>query len=297
MGAFYDSVQIHSDDREAVRTLLEELAPKKKRRFLLGPALNGWIGVYPNVDAAAARDLARRLRVELLALNVHDDDIFSYEYYRDGKRVDRYNSAPDYFEEVSAKERRMLRGRPELLAHLVSDPARFQALRERLAAQMHDSIVFASELLQTFADALGIRNALVLCRRNLPTMLVPRSRSAAPKKRSVSDSTRLVNTSAWRPKRACVFSTVVMFEMPMARCPLRPSPLPRLGSKSPFLRVLSIEAVPMSTTWNTTASAIGCCSPDWADGSGISTWILVTQEPCWRYQTDRRSSGWSCPVT
>lgn len=160
MGAFYDSVQIHSDDREAVRTLLEELAPKKKRRFLLGPALNGWIGVYPNVDAAAARDLARRLRVELLALNVHDDDIFSYEYYRDGKRVDRYNSAPDYFEEVSAKQRRMLRGRLELLAHLVSQPARFQALRERLAAQMHDSIVFASELLQTFADALGIRNAL-----------------------------------------------------------------------------------------------------------------------------------------
>jgi WD40 repeat protein len=160
MGAFYDSVQIRSDDHEAVRTLLEELARKKKRRFLLGPVLNGWIGVYPNQDVAAARDLARRLRVELLALNVHDDDIFLYEYYRDGKRADRYNSAPDYFEEVSDKERRMLRGRPELLAHLVSDPARFQTLLGRLTAQEHDSVVFASELLETFADALGIRNAL-----------------------------------------------------------------------------------------------------------------------------------------
>jgi hypothetical protein len=158
MGAFYDSVQIHSDDHEAVRTALEELARKKKRRFLLGPVLNGWIGVYPNSDIAAARDLARRLRVELVALNVHDDDIFSYEYYRDGKRVDQYNSAPDYFEEVSDKERRTLRGRPELLAHLASDPDSFQALRERLAE--HDSVVFTSELLQMFADALGIRNAL-----------------------------------------------------------------------------------------------------------------------------------------
>lgn len=271
MGAFYDSVQIHSDDREAVRTLLEELARKKKRRFLLGPALNGWIGVYPNGDVAAVRDLARRLRVELLALNVHDDDIFSYEYYLDGKRVDRYNSAPDYFEEVSAKERRMQRGRLELLAHLVSQPARFQALRERLAAQMHDSIVFASELLQTFADALGIRNALTSY-----TYL---------KEHEETDGVEGWDRFLHIPDLSSEHTRRLRQDAALQE------------QKQQLIQQGRLEAVPMSTTWNTTASAIGCCSPDWADGSGISTWILVTQEPCWRYQTDRPSSGWSCPVT
>jgi hypothetical protein len=163
MGGFYGSVQIRGEDRDAVRAALEQLA-RKKRRFLLGPAIGGWIGVYPDgsgQDLGVARALARRLPGELIAMLVHDDDIFAYEYYRDGRRVDQYNSIPDYFgEEVSEKERQRLRGRPERFAHLAGDPAKFAAVRKRLAAQAHEREVFAFELLQAFADALGIRNAV-----------------------------------------------------------------------------------------------------------------------------------------
>ncbi len=163
MGGFYGSVQIRGEDRDSVHSALDKLA-KKDRRFLLGPSLNGWIGVYPNgagQDFGVARDLARRLKGELIAMLVHDDDVFAYEYYRDGRRIDQYNSIPDYFGgEVSEKERRRLRGRPGTFAHLASDPSAFAAVRERLAAQASQPDVFVSGLLQAFAEALGIRNAL-----------------------------------------------------------------------------------------------------------------------------------------
>jgi hypothetical protein len=162
MGGFYGSVQVRGEDRESVRSALEPLA-RQKRRFLLGPPLDGWIGVYPDgsgQDFGIARALARRLPGELIAMLAHDDDIFAYEYYRDGRRIDQYDSIPDYFKPVSEEQRRRLRGRPETFAHLASDPAKFAAIRERLAAQATDRAVFASELLDAFADALGIRNAV-----------------------------------------------------------------------------------------------------------------------------------------
>ncbi len=163
MGGFYGSVQIRSEDRDSVRSALERLA-RDQRQFLLGPPLNGWIGVYPNgagQDFGVAGKLARRLKGELIAMLVHDDDIFAYEYYRDGRRVDQYNSVPDYFGgDISEKERLELSGRPETFAHLANDPAKFAAVRERLAAQAVQRDVFVSGLMEEFADALGIRNAL-----------------------------------------------------------------------------------------------------------------------------------------
>lgn len=163
MGGFYGSVQIRSEDRDAVCAALEQLA-RNGGRFLLGPPLQGWIGVYPEgagQDLGVASELAGRLKGELIAMLVHDDDIFAYEYHRDGHRVDQYNSIPDYFgEEFSDEERHALRGRPETFAHLVTDPAKFAAVRERLAAQAVQPDVFVSGLLQEFADALGIRNVL-----------------------------------------------------------------------------------------------------------------------------------------
>ncbi len=162
MGSFYGSVQIRGDDREPIRSVLEELA-RKKRRFLLGPPLGGWIGVYPDghgQDMAVARALAQRLPGEILAMLVHHDDVFAYEFYRDGRLIDQYNSAPDYFGEVSEAQKGKLRGWPETFAHLAADPAMFAAMRDQLAAQGHDPVLFASELLEAFADALGICNAL-----------------------------------------------------------------------------------------------------------------------------------------
>ena len=92
-------------------------------------------------------------------LLVHDDDFFVYEYYRDGKLVDRFNSRPDYFAPVSASEARKLRGRPETFGHLAGSGDIF-ALKSMLADPEAESFAFASTLLERFAQALGIRNAV-----------------------------------------------------------------------------------------------------------------------------------------
>lgn len=162
MGGFYGSVQIRGADRNAIKSVIEKLASKMNLRFLIGPDLAGWVGVYPanhGQDTRTSRELARRLSGELFHLLVHDDDFFVYEYYRDGKLVDRYNSDPDYFAPVSVSEARELRGRPETFAHLdrSGDPL---ALKSMLADPEAESFAFASTLLERFAQALGIRNAV-----------------------------------------------------------------------------------------------------------------------------------------
>jgi hypothetical protein len=162
MGGFYGSVQIRGADRDTVKSVVEKLASKQELRCLVGPELGGWIGVYPadhGQDTRTGHAIARKLSGELFHLLVHDDDFFAYEYYSDGKLVDRYNSRPDYFAPVSANEARKLRGRPETFGHLAVSGDVF-TLKSMLADAEAESFAFASMLLDRFAQALGIRNAV-----------------------------------------------------------------------------------------------------------------------------------------
>jgi hypothetical protein len=162
MGSFYGSVQIKGADRNAIKSVVEKLASKQELRFLIGPDLGGWVGVYPadhGQDTRTGHAIARKLPGEVFHLLVHDDDFFVYEYYRDGKLVDRFNSRPDYFAPVSASEARKLRGRPETFAHLAPS-GDVVALKSMLANPEAESFAFASTLLDRFAQALGIRNTL-----------------------------------------------------------------------------------------------------------------------------------------
>jgi hypothetical protein len=161
MGCFYGSVQVRGEDREAVRAVLEGLARKNRTRCWLGPSLGGWIGVYPQLygqDSSLARDLARRLPQEIFRLTVYDDDVFEYDYYRGGKRIDQYSSRPDYHGVLSQRARKALRGRPATFAHLAIDSEQFARLGDRIAEQQTQPAVFASELLTLLASALGIGN-------------------------------------------------------------------------------------------------------------------------------------------
>ncbi len=47
MGGFYGSVQIRGVARGELQDVLEKLSRKLKTRFLLGPVLGDWVGVYP----------------------------------------------------------------------------------------------------------------------------------------------------------------------------------------------------------------------------------------------------------
>ena len=101
---------------------------------------------------------SRKLKCELFQVLVHDDDFLAYEYYRDGKLVDQYNGRPDYFAPVSARKRQKLAGRPDLFAHLLADEHAVANLKTKLAEA--DAEPFAYVVLEAFAEALGIRNAL-----------------------------------------------------------------------------------------------------------------------------------------
>ena len=163
MGAFYGSVQVRGDDRDAIRPAVEGLSRETGRKFLLGPSLDGWIGIYPDdcgQDLGLAGDLARRLPGEVFAVRVHDDDFFAYEYYRGGELVDAYDSALGNGDEAFGEEPLEPNSRPEAFAHLVSDQAGFVSLNQRLLTQGTQRDLLATELLEAFAEALGIRNAI-----------------------------------------------------------------------------------------------------------------------------------------
>src|SRR5690242_16109489 len=115
MGAFFGSIQIRTDDQEVVRAALEKVAGKKKCHFLLAPAIRGWTAAYPSghgQDESVSKALAKALPFDIIHTLVHDDDIFAYFVYRSGKLLDQYNSAPDYFQPVSARKKAQVAGHP-----------------------------------------------------------------------------------------------------------------------------------------------------------------------------------------
>lgn len=158
MGAFLGSIHVRTDDREAVRAAVEKLARRKKAEFLLAPTLGGWTSIYPyshGQDDSVSKALAKALPFDVVHVLVHDDDIFAYFFYRSGKLLDEYNSAPDYFEPVSARKKARLAGRPELLAAFLKDPGGVFELRRVL----DEHRPFATETLERFALLLDLPNA------------------------------------------------------------------------------------------------------------------------------------------
>ena len=162
MGAFYGSIHVRTENGDTVRKALDQVAEDAGCNFLLGPALNGWISVFPNDsgqnDQISAR-IAKLVPNDIFHLIVHDDDVFSYVFYRDGRLIDQYNSCPDYFEEVSEEEKQRCRGRPELFQDLLPKPKSLGKLKTLLAADK-GKYTFESERMAQFAGLLGLPNAL-----------------------------------------------------------------------------------------------------------------------------------------
>jgi hypothetical protein len=162
MGAFYGSVYFRTEDRDAVRRTLEQVAQKPRCRFLLGPALGGWVAAYPEMhgqDERVVKAVVKHFPGEALHVLVHDSDIFAYGFYRNGEPVDEYNSCPDYFEEAPPHVKEACRGRPERLAHLLA-PGKTLAELEGLLSEEAERPLFADDLLRDFAELLGLPNAL-----------------------------------------------------------------------------------------------------------------------------------------
>jgi hypothetical protein len=163
MGAFFGSVHFRTEDRNAVRRLLERVAARRRCRFLLGPALHGWVAAYPEMhgqDERVVNAVVKHFAGEALHVLAHDDDIFAYTYFQDGKVADEYNSSPDYFGEAELHVREASRGSPELLAHLLAPGRTSDELQALLSPEEAEGALFKGELLRRFAELLGLPNAL-----------------------------------------------------------------------------------------------------------------------------------------
>lgn len=162
MGAFYGSILVKTEDSETVQRVLGQIAKESDARFLVGPALNGWVSIFPNnggqSDEVSAQ-IASQIPRDIFHLIVHDDDIFSYYFYRNGTLSDQYNSCPDYFHEVSDEEKQQCTGRPELFRDLLPDPEALNAIRNLLRADKAE-YTFEQERMTKFVKLLGFSNAI-----------------------------------------------------------------------------------------------------------------------------------------
>lgn len=100
MGGHYGSIHIRTEDANEVRAVLEELARERNMKFLLAPAIDGWVTAFPSdhgQDFSVAEALAAKVKAPFLHCLVHDDDVFAYQFFEGGVLADQYNSCPDYF--------------------------------------------------------------------------------------------------------------------------------------------------------------------------------------------------------
>lgn len=135
MGGFYDSIHVRTESYQAIQNILIQKAKCKGHKFYLAPAINGWVSLFPSEywQESLSREISGETQADVLHMMVNDDDIFRYLYYRSSELIDEYNSCPDYFgEKVPAKERKRLKGRPEVFIELVSNKSKVKKIRKIL---------------------------------------------------------------------------------------------------------------------------------------------------------------------
>lgn len=160
MGGFYGSIQLRTENRDQVIEVVADVTRSMQIRALVGPLINGWIGVYPQdggQDDRVGAQIASSLDCHVIHLIVHDDDIFAYWLYRDRKLVDSFWSLPGYFGNENLAREEAMKGDPELFRPIIQNKiSQLSPLLSREAP----GFVFASERLDKFAKVLGIANTV-----------------------------------------------------------------------------------------------------------------------------------------
>lgn len=165
MGTTYSNCQVRTDSQEAVVAALTGLL---KEPAYVAPAVNGWVGVYPEGYSDAAERLAKKLSTKLSCgvffWSVYDSDIFFYTLYESGKKRDEFDSNPDYFETLSAAKKARLCGKPEALVPYCLPGIGYAQVREVLqppllseeeAVEASGESLISDKSLQTFAKVLN----------------------------------------------------------------------------------------------------------------------------------------------
>lgn len=161
MGGFYGSVQVRTAERERVVGVAAVAAKKADLRILVGPAIAGWVGVYPEgagQDRSLGEFFAAELGGDVLHAVVHDDGVMAYWLWHEGELADSYWSAPGYFNSLDKKAQTLMTGDPQAFGPLLG-AGQADAMVKVLSRERQD-VPFEAARLQQFAELLSISNAV-----------------------------------------------------------------------------------------------------------------------------------------
>ncbi len=160
MGGFYGSVQVRTEERPKVLAAADAVAKALNIRCLIGPNLDGWVGVYPEgsgQDRTIGESIAKDVGGEVLHILVHDDDVMAYWFWLNGDLVDSYWSSPGYFNKLDARVQERMAGDPLAFGAIVEGKS--QEFLDILKREHHDYTMEATRL-QRFMELLKIRNGV-----------------------------------------------------------------------------------------------------------------------------------------
>src|SRR5580658_7204363 len=111
MGAFFTNYHVRKAGAAACVKALTTLI---NSRALVTDSKNGWTTVYDErsdsqdieVLRGLAKGLSSKLKTAVIAMTVHDGDVFKYVLFDNGEFVDQFDSKPDYFGPVSDAKRK-----------------------------------------------------------------------------------------------------------------------------------------------------------------------------------------------
>ncbi len=180
MGTFASSTQVYLGDQPALeirsqlrkwmRDRLDSLGYVEvdisdaniDRVITIGQAeQEPWITIYDEGDQPAnvAESISQNLRLTTVSIELHDSDVLMLGLFKEGVRVDYFNSAPDYFEEkVSKVQRKTASGQPELWRDLLLPDTTPSQLRKVWGSQP----LFADDILVGTAQLTGMNIDLLL---------------------------------------------------------------------------------------------------------------------------------------
>ena len=157
MGASFTNYHVRTADAAACAKALTTLISS---RALVTDSKNGWTTVYDErsdtqdieVLRRLAKGLSSKLKAAVIAMMVHDSDIFVYLIYENGELIDQFDSKPDYFGPVSETQKKEWRGDfAKLLPY-----ARKKASAQDFKCVAEKEMVFEEERVGEFAQLLGI---------------------------------------------------------------------------------------------------------------------------------------------
>ena len=167
MGGFFNNVQVRTDTagrEKLIRALrarfeadgLVEASPEgpaDRTVVIRGVDDGGWVATYDSLDIAGLEPLAKLLSEAIdgyaCSVMVHDDSVLMLELYENGRSVDKFNSAPNYFEDA---EPAASTGDPSRWSSVLKPPSTVQDL----AARFQERDTFAQDTLTKIAELVGI---------------------------------------------------------------------------------------------------------------------------------------------